>query len=76
VTNSSRESIREAILSLGPTAEADVSALAIQLSSRFQQSGMTLQMIEEEIRRLLSANIAGARADGPDWWQDSKLRQD
>jgi hypothetical protein len=76
VTNSRRESIREAILSLGPTAEGDVSALAMQLSSRFQQSGMTLQMIEAEIRRLLTANVAGATADKPDWWQDSKLRHD
>jgi hypothetical protein len=37
---------------------------------------MTLQMIEAEIRRLLSANVAGATADKPDWLPDGKLRRD
>jgi hypothetical protein len=76
VPNSNRDSIREAILALGPMAEGDVPALAMRLSSTFQQSGMTLQMIEEEIRRLLAANIAGAGTDKPGSWQESKLRQD
>jgi hypothetical protein len=75
VTNSNRESIREAIMALGPTAEDDVPALAIRLSSTFQQSGMTLQMIEEEIRRLLAANTAGAGTDKRGW-QDCKFRRD
>jgi hypothetical protein len=51
VSHSNRESIREAIKALGPTAEGEVPALAIKLSSTFQQSGMTLQMIEDAIRQ-------------------------
>jgi hypothetical protein len=42
MSNSPRDSINKAILDLGPLADGDVSRLAIQLSSRFQQSGMTL----------------------------------
>ena len=58
VTSSNRESIRKAILALGPVAEGDVALLAIQLSSKFPQSGMTIQMIEEEIRRSIAPGAA------------------
>ncbi len=62
MSNSPRDSIKKAILDLGPLADGDVPGLAIQLSSRFQQSGMTLQMIEEAIRRVQAAEGAVASA--------------
>jgi hypothetical protein len=74
VTNSNRENIHEAIKALGPMAEGDVPGLAMKLSSTFQQSGMTLQMIEEEIHRLRSANTAGAPAEKAERPGDGEVR--
>jgi hypothetical protein len=76
VPGTNRDSLREAILALGPVADGDVPLLAMKLSSTFQQSGLTIQMIEEEIRRLLTANRAGAAADTASSSMDGALRQD
>ena len=76
MAGTNRDSLREAILALGPMADGDVPLLAIKLSSTFQQSGLTLQMIEEEIRRLLTANRAGATPDKASSSRDSALRRD
>lgn len=54
MVTTNRQKLREAIRRTGTDLEGlaadDVSRLAIELSSRFPQSGLTIDVIEEEIR--------------------------
>jgi hypothetical protein len=64
MSGSSRDSLQEAILELGDIAEGEIQLLAMRLSSRFQQSGLTIDRIEEEIRKVRDVRLQAKASDG------------